>query len=90
MNSFVGRRIARPSKQIGGAFKIKLRNRRVHARGFADGSYEFKFKRYDDKEGILTQSIRLSEEAVAAMWKLIQIIKESSAAGQRPAARGEP
>jgi hypothetical protein len=52
------------------SMETKLRNRRVVASLMADGDLSFRFKRLMPDRTIVRQSIRLSPEAVAAMYAM--------------------
>ena len=61
------RREARPVK----SFAVKLRNRRVIGGLMADGSTLLRFKRLTPERKIACEKIRLSKEAVAAMFAIM-------------------
>ena len=68
----------RPAKPVGIPLMKKLRNRRVLCRMLSDGSYEFKFRRYVRGYGVSVEGIRLTEEAVCAMFTLVAAVKQSN------------
>lgn len=71
----------RPAKPVGIPLVKKLRNRRVLCRMLSDGSFEFKFRRYVRGYGVSVEGIRLTEEAVCAMFTLVAAVKQSNPTG---------
>ena len=61
------RREARPVK----SFAVKLHNRRVIGGLMADGSTLWRFKRLTPERAVACEKIRLSKEAVAAMFAIM-------------------
>ena len=61
------RRAARPIKIC----TVKLHNRRVYGGLMADGSILWRFKRLTERGAVQGESIRLSAEAVAAMFAIM-------------------
>jgi len=67
------RSLARPVKRM----QAKLRNRRVMGGLMADGTFQWRFKRLGEDGGIYCGSIRLSREAMVAMFEIMAAIDRS-------------
>ena len=79
--------VAREQTRVIRAMEIKLRNRRVVAELMAYGDLSFRFKRLMPDRTIVRQSIRLSPEAVAAMYAMTVRLRRGE--GWAPRRRGK-
>ena len=77
-------------KRLGNARVVKLKNRRVMASIYANGDILFKFKRLINKDEISQDVLRVSQEAVDAMFGLVCVLRlEHPEAGYLRGLRGQ-
>ena len=61
-----------------GAWTVKLKNRRVSGALMRDGSIRWKFKMLHADQSVTTQTIRLSREAVMAMFRVMVAMEDDA------------